>query len=168
MKKTFLVLGLVVSLITTPVFAASETKISETKKQAIITNCESIIEKLRTVQHEDSKARVYLGRYYETIQSKFITPLNVRLAENTLSSDGFVKNQNDFDTARSRFMIRFVESQKALDDLISTDCKKQPEEFYTKLDDVRDKRKVVAEDVADIRKLIKNHVTLVKKLGEKL
>ena len=167
MKKTFLVLVLATSLIATPVFAA-DTPISETKKKAISTNCESIVEKLRAVQHEDSKARVYLGRYYETIQSKFITPLNVRLAENTLSSDGFVKNQNDFNKARAGFMIRFVELQKSLDDLIATDCKSHPEEFNTKLTKTKEKRKEVARDVADIRKLIKNHVTLVKSLGEKL
>lgn len=167
MKKTFLVLVLATSLITCPVFAAGEL-VTEAQKKSIVANCDSIIEKLNSLQHEDSRARVYLGRYYETIQTKFITPLNVRLAENTLSSDGFVKNQNDFSKARASFMIDFVESQKALDDLIATDCKNEPEKFYEKLEVARKKREVVAKEVSNIRILIKDHTNLVKKLGEKL
>ena len=120
MKKTLIVLVLATSLIASPVFADEKTQISETKKKAIATNCESIKEKLNDLQHEDAKARVYLGRYYETIQSKFITPLNVRLVENTLSSDSFVTNQNKFNKQRSNYMVEFIESQKALDDLIAT------------------------------------------------
>lgn len=168
MKKTLIVLVLATSLIASPVFADEKTQISETKKKAIATNCESIKEKLNDLQHEDAKARVYLGRYYETIQSKFITPLNVRLVENTLSSDSFVTNQNKFNKQRSNYMVEFIESQKALDDLIATDCKNHPEEFYNKLEIAREKRKTVAADVEEIRSLIKEHVSLVKKLGEKL
>ena len=167
MKKTILVLALVLTLISCPVFAADNT-ISETKKKSIVANCDSIVEKLKTLQHEDSRARVYLGRYYETIQTKFITPLNVRLAENTLSSDGFVKNQNDFSKFRSGFMIEFIELQKSMDDLISTDCKKEPELFYQKLDNTREMRRKVAVDVSEIRNQIKQHVSIVKKLEEKL
>ena len=65
-------------------------------------------------------------------------------------------------------MVEFVDSQKALDDLIATDCKNHPEEFYNKLEIAREKRKTVAADVEEIRSLVKEHVSLVKKLGEKL
>ncbi|MBP5513126.1 hypothetical protein J6X73_03155 [Candidatus Saccharibacteria bacterium] len=126
--------------------------------------CDAIHEELKVLQRNDSRARVYLGRYYETILNRFITPLNVRLVENNLSSTSFINNQNDFNKARTNFMIDYVEYQKGLEDLVATDCKENPEQFYEKLVDVRTKRATVADDTARLRKLAGRHLDLVKEL----
>ena len=126
--------------------------------------CDAIHEELKVLQRNDSRARVYLGRYYETILNRFITPLNVRLVENNLSSTSFINNQNDFNKAWTNFMIDYVEYQKGLEDLVATDCKENPEQFYEKLVDVRTKRATVADDTARLRKLAGRHLDLVKEL----
>ena len=126
--------------------------------------CDAIHEELKVLQRNDSRARVYLGRYYETILNRFITPLNVRLVENNLSSTSFINNQNDFNKARTNFMIDYVEYQKGLEDLVAADCKENPEQFYEKLVDVRTKRATVADDTARLRKLAGKHLDLVKEL----
>ena len=126
--------------------------------------CDAIHEELKVLQRNDSRARVYLGRYYETILNRFITPLNVRLVENNLSSTSFINNQNDFNKARTNFMIDYVEYQKGLEDLVATDCKENPGQFYEKLVDVRMKRATVADDTARLRKLAGRHLDLVKEL----
>ena len=164
MKKTALVLvSMLLALAPVSVGASSEAR-----KEAISKNCSTIIESLKELQHEDSKTRVYLGRYYEVIQLRFITPFNVRLSENTLSNDSFVNNQNDFNKGRENFMIDFIEYQKMLERLIATDCKNRPAEFYDNLVKTRELRKIVESDTKSIYKLANDHLDLVKKIGEKL
>ena len=170
MKKTAVVLiSMFVAFCPIAVSATSDAKtISEAKKESITKNCSSIVEKLKELQHEDSKIRLYLGRYYEIIQLRFITPFNVRLSENTLSDDSFVKNQNDFSKGRNNFMIDFIEYQKELERLISADCKNRPAEFYDILVRTRELRKIVESDTKYIQGLMTEHLGLVKKIGEKL
>ena len=112
--------------------------ITEAQSEAIVEHCATIKDDLKKVQKEDARVRVYLGGYYETILSKFITPLNVRLVENNLSSAGLVENQNDFAASRNKLVT------------------------------VRQKRKTMVQDVLKMRSLISEHVKLVEGLKGKL
>ena len=142
--------------------------VSEGQKMAISENCDKIKETLRTVQHQDSRTRVYLGRYYETVLSKYITPLNVRLVENTMINSDLMDNQDSFSRTRNSFIIDFIEYQKRLEDLVATDCKTEPENFYNKLVKVRERRKVVESDTVVLKELIMTQLNLVKGLREQL
>ena len=142
--------------------------ISDGQKSAIEKNCETIRDNLKKVQKEDSRTRVYLGGYYETILSKFITPLNVRLVENNLSSAELVENQNDFATSRGVFVSDFITYQQGLEELVGMDCKEKPEEFYNQLAVVRQKRKIMMQDTLKIRSLISRHIRLVEGLKGKI
>ena len=138
------------------------------KNDLIAEHCSVIKDNLKKVQKEDSKVRVYLGRYYEIILSRFITPLNVRLVENNLSTADLVENQNEFADAKALFANDFINYQQSLEDLVNMDCKNDPEEFSDKLDSVRKKRKIMNQDVLKIRNLITQHVRLVEGLKGKV
>ena len=138
--------------------------ITEAQSTAVKDNCSSIKEDLKSLQKADSRVRIYLGGYYETILAKFITPLNVRLVENNLSNASLVENQNNFAGGKMVFANDFVNYQQELELLINIDCKKEPESFYEKLKVVREKRKTMVQDVAKMRVLISTHVKLVKDL----
>ncbi len=142
--------------------------ITESQSEAIVDNCASIKEKLRSVQKNDAKVRVYLGGYYESILTKFIVPLNVRLVENNLSNAELVENQNNFASVKALFSSDFINYQQELELLVSMDCRKDPEEFYEKLDIVRQKRKTMVQDVLRVRSIISQHVRLVEKLKGKV
>ena len=150
-----------------PLVSAISSDLSETEK-IIVKRCDVIHENLKKVQKEDSKVRVYLGGYYETILTKFITPLNVRLVENNLSSAGLVENQNKFATSKATFASDFIVYQQGLEELVGMDCKEKPEEFYDKLVVVRQKRKMMAQDVLKMRSLISEHIRLVEGLKGKV
>lgn len=137
--------------------------ISESQKSAIVSRCSSIKDILREVQREDAKIRVALGGYYETILTKFIVPLNVRLVENNLSSAGLVENQNDFAKTRTVFSNDFIGYQKELEEVVGMDCKTEPEKFYEKLEKVRQKRKIMNQDTLKMRSLLSGHI---KNVGE--
>lgn len=142
--------------------------ISEAQKNAIVENCATIREDLKTLQHNDSRARVYLGRYYETILNRFIIPLNMRLVENNLQSDKLASSQSDFTKLKNNFTIDYIEYQKGLEELVGVNCKNEPERFYRKLGVVREKRQVVAEDVAKMQRLMLAQVSLVEWLKEEI
>ena len=130
--------------------------------------CDAIHEELKVLQRNDSRARVYLGRYYETILNRFITPLNMRLVENNLSTTDFIDSQNEFNKTRTNFMIDYVEYQKGLEELVAMNCKELPEQFYEKLISVRAKRATVADDTIKLRSLAGKYSELVKGLKVKL
>lgn len=142
--------------------------VTESQEKAISEHCSEIKEQLKTVQKDDARTRVHLGGRYETILTKFMTPLNVRLLENNLSSADLVENQNDFAEARSLFSSDYINYQQALEELTLVDCKNDPTEFYEKLSKVRQKRKTVQQDVLKLRNLISKHVRLVTELRSKV
>ena len=150
------------------VLPAGAGAISESQKTAISEGCEKIRESLKTVQHQDSRTRVYLGRYYETVISKYITPLNVRLVENNLFDGGLMDNQDSFSKTRNNFIIDFIEYQKGLEDLVATDCKSEPEGFYNKLVKVREQRKLVEKDTVLLKELMMTQLKLVNELKERI
>ncbi len=163
MKKAIIVICFALSLLAMPVSA-----ISEAQKDAIVEHCVAIRVDLNALLHSNATMWGNLMKHYNKILDKYITPLNVRLVENTLSNDSLVNNQNSFAKTKATFTIDYVEYQKALDSLISVDCKKEPERFYRKLEVVREKRKPVAEDVAKMKKLMETQYSLVNGLREKL
>jgi hypothetical protein len=151
--------------VSVPVSAA---ELSSVQKTSIIDNCSAIKDSLHAVQREDSRIRVYLGRYYESILTKFVTPLNVRLVENSISDTSLIANQEQFVDRRTVFISDYIVYQQALEDLVSTDCKSEPQKFYDKLVITREKRETVNQDVAKMNELTNRQVKLVTKLKDEL
>ena len=165
MRKIALVLALSLSFVSVPVSAA---EISTTQKTTIVDNCSAIKDSLHAVQREDSRIRVYLGRYYESILTKFITPLNVRLVENNISDTALIANQEQFVDRRTVFISDYIVYQQALEELVGIDCKTEPQKFYDKLKVTREKRETVNQDVAKMNELTNKQVKLVTKLKDGL
>lgn len=158
-----LLVCMVLGLVSLPVGA-----ISEEQKAGISDHCDTIVENLKKVQHSDARARVYLGGYYETILTKFVMPLNLRIVENNLSAPELIENQSKMAEAKATFADDYVHYQQELEGLVGMDCKKEPEAFYERLELVRKGRKKVERDVAKMRNLITEQVKLVKELKDRI
>ena len=141
-----------------------ENQLTEEQKNVIVDHCDTIKDSLKSLQRTDSRARVYLGRYYETILTNFITPLNLRLVENNISNPKLIENQTSFATKRSEFVNDYIFYQQALEELVNTNCKNEPEKFYERLVAVREKRKTVNNDVLKLRGLTDEQKKLVEEL----
>ncbi len=166
-RKVFLLL-VAVFLLPMLVLGQRVTAVTEEQELAIKEHCDVIKDNLKDLQRRDSRARVYLGRYYETMYNKFIVPLNIRLVENNLSGTSFINNQNEFNEVRSSFVADYVDYQRSLEELVGTDCKSEPERFYNKLVIVRERRAIVSSDTKRLRSLAGKHVDLVLTLEVKL
>ena len=142
--------------------------ITTTQQVAIVQNCDTIITTLKTVQREDAHARTYLGGHFETMLSKYLKPLNRRLIENDISNTSLVENQTKFSSAKSAFVYDYITYQKSLEELVATDCKNNPEDFYEKLVTTRQQRSAVAQDITSLKELTTQHLTITKTLGEQL
>lgn len=169
MKKKIAAVFLAMTLMANQAAVFAEApKISTEQKAAIIDHCDEIRENLRNVQHQDSRARVYYGRYYETIFSKFIVPMNMRLTENNLLSDNLLSSQTKFTNFRADFSSDYVDYQRSLEELVAVNCKEEPEKFYELLQTVREKRENVNQDAVDLRKTVETHIELVTDLEKEL
>lgn len=144
----------------------TESLITAEQKTVIVDHCDAMKDSLKSLQRTDSRARVYLGRYYETILTNFITPLNIRLVENNVSDSKLLDNQTNFATRRTDFNNDYISYQQSLEELVNVDCKVEPEKFYEKLVTTREKRKIVKKDVTKMRELTDEQKKLVEALSD--
>lgn len=164
MKKVFAV----ISISALSFVSVSAMAISDSKRESISNNCDSIKNSLINLQHDDSRARVYVGRYYETFLNDYIVPLNMRLVENNITDTDLIALQSDFSKLRQSFVNDYIDYQKGLEELVGTNCKDGADTFYEKLQVTRVKQKNVSNEVVKLRSLLKKQVDLVKKLREEM
>lgn len=168
MKTKALILSIfMVALFTIPVFA-TESKLSESQSAKITTSCSTIRQSLKNLQRTDAHARTYFGAIYETVFTKYLKPLNLRLVRNDLSSSTLLEVQTSIATARTDFSNDFIDYSKSLEELIAIDCRLEPETFYQKLLTVREKRARVASDIKTLNRFLTSTVKSVEELKESL
>lgn len=160
MKRFLTVIAiLVMGLTVLPVSA-----LDDAQKTAISDNCALIKESLKNTQRADARARVFFGGKFETILSKFITPLNVKLVEKNITNLGLIENQSNFAAAKTTFSDNFIKYQQVLEELVGINCENEPDNFYKKLVEVRGYRKKVEQDITKVKKVILENIKLVTEL----
>lgn len=142
--------------------------LTEDQKSAISANCSTIKQQLKQVQKVDSRTRSYLGTSYEKVISNFVTPLNLRLVKNNRANTSLSDIQTKLVNERKKFSETFVSYSQDLEELINVDCENEPDNFYTKLNSVREKRKNVQSVAGNIRQLIKTHISTVREMEKSL
>ena len=151
MRKIILSLSLIAMPL---IIAGSATALSDAQRQVIAGECDTIHRVLESLQKTDSKTRVKLGYYYETILSKFMIPL--------------IDIQTEFKEAKQKFSDDFIAYQKNLEALLGMNCNGDPDAFYEKIVSVRSDRAKVHQDTVKLKELITKHRDAVKKLMERL
>lgn len=134
MKKTLIAVSALVACFFLVSPAAA---LTEAEEQRISAHCDEIRSTLRTIQHEDSRVRISMGAVFGILSTNFITPLNLRLVNNDIAASTLLDFQADFASNRADFSTKFIDYSRSLEDLISTNCKTSPSEFYTKLEQTR-------------------------------
>ena len=142
----------------------AENNLTDVQINTIIDHCDTMKDNLKSLQRVDSRTRVYLGRYYETILTNFITPLNLRLVENNFSNPALLENQTNFANRRNVFVTDFILYQQALEELVNVNCKNEPVRFYEKLLVARERRKIVNKDATKLKAMADEQMKLVEEL----
>lgn len=166
MRKTAFIIAIL--LVATAVNPVSAKTLSDEQKGLISSNCSSIIFQLKKVQKEDSKNRVHLGAQYESISTNLMMNLNLRLVKNNMASAAIAEQQTTFMSERDRFKNDFIGYAQSLDELISIDCKNDPQKFYDKLKNVRNKRAEISYSMGRLQDIINEHQEAIHEMIEGL
>ena len=168
-RNTLLLAAIILAAlcVAAPVFAI-DIVITEKQSSNISDYCGSIRQNLKNLQRTDARARTYFGAIYETVSSKYLKPLNLRIVNNDLSNATLLKLQSDFAEARTDFTEDYIKYSKSLEELISIDCRIEPAVFYKKLTDTREKRAVVASDIKTLNNLLTSVVKTTENFKETL
>lgn len=141
---------------------------SQSQEATIVDHCATIKDRLKTIQKNDAKTRVFLGGKYEVILNKYIVPLNLRLVENNMSTNGLIDLQNDFAETKAVFGNDYISYQQSLENLVAIDCKAEPKKFHDELLIVRKKRTIMEQDALKMRNLLTQYVKRVTELKGKI
>lgn len=142
------------------VSSASATEYRELTEEeigAVSQNCSSIKVRLRRLQKDDTRNRIYLGSQYEFISSKLMLNLNLRLIKNGLADSGLAEQQASFSSERERFKNDFIGYSQEFENLLKLDCKSEPIKFYRKLEDVRAKRADIDASIYRLQETVTSH-----------
>ena len=164
----FIITLAIIAMSTTTLVSAVDTKLTEKQSASIVSYCNTVRQDLKNLQRSDARARTYFGSIYETIFSKYLKPLNLRIVNNDLSNSTLLKLQSNFAEARTDFSEDYIKYSKSLEELISIDCRQDPESFYNKFVSTREKRAVVASDIKTINDLLTSIIKNTEQLKESL
>ena len=142
--------------------------LSDAQSDAIVQNCATIKQSLRTLQRTDARSRSYLGTAYETILADFIAPLNLMLTSSNQPNINLTTIHSNIIDTRKAFISAYIAYSQALEGLIASDCFNHPEDFYNRLQDTKRKRANVSATTTTLRNLFSEYLTGVRKLKTSL
>lgn len=162
----WLVLWIACSALVVIILSIPAEGLTEEQTAAISQNCSVMQQSLRQLQKVDSRTRTYLGTTYESILNKFIIPLNLRLVKNNLPTN--VQLQAEFIAGQTKFKNTYTDYMRELEGLIATECHARPDEFYQKLETVRERRGQLKESVDHLSQLANDQYQSVLDLRKSL
>lgn len=128
--------------------------LSESHKERIVANCTSAKSSLQQLHRSDASLRVNRGQLYEFISTKLMARLNSRLVLNRLDASDLVAAAARYEQSLSYFRTTYQTYEEQLSALLRIDCQRQPEAFYYRALDVRQKRQAVAEVTSEIERYV--------------
>lgn len=166
-KRAFAILAAVLALFASPVARAEgEASLYLTDSQIglIKMNCVSVQSTLNRIHTNDALSRVHLGREYETISSKFMAPMNSRVALAKLDGVELVKTTVEFDEKLHDFRSAYQQYEQTLLKAIQVKCMDQPVAFYDTVVLAQNYRTKVRENVIALGDLTTQYSNQVKTL----
>ena len=170
-KRLSVVAAAVLALLAGPIVHAEGEGVymlSDAQISAIRSNCTSIQSILTRIHTNDALSRVHLGQEYETISTKFMAPMNSRVALMKLNGVELAKTTVEFNDSLSTFRSRYQQYEQVLLRSIQMKCADQPVAFYDAVVEARDARALVNEMVEELGSLATQYGNQVKELRSQM
>ena len=149
-------------------FAIEHIELDDDRLGAVSQNCASTKVRLQRIQKDDARNRIHLGAQYESIATKLMLNLNLRLVKNNLADADIAEQQTTFASERERFKKDYIGYSQEFENLLKINCKTNTADFYYQLEIVRAKRNDVYYSMGRLREIITNHRESVVNLRESL
>lgn len=170
MYKIIVLLAALVSVVAVPMAVSametSEVQLTDENIRQIRSNCSATKSLLERVHNSDTLLRVNLGRQYETMSMRLMSPMNSRIASNRLDGSDLVATTASYETALTRFRENYKVYEQQLSRTMQIDCRQRPVEFYDELTKSREYRKQVRTEVENLNKAIIDYQEIFVKFAE--
>lgn len=155
-RKIFIISLLISAAVLVPTFANAQqsTPLTDAQIEQIKLNCANTQTSLSRIHASDALLRVNLGRQYESISTKLMTPLNSRISLNRLDGTKLVGTTATYEDALDKFRSDYQVYEQSISRALNIDCTKQPLSFYDAVVVARENRSVVANSTATLNKLV--------------
>lgn len=125
---------------------------------AIRAACVPVKSALSQTEKNDAALRINRGRIYMEI-SDLLYAMNARLNNNKHSAPKLSQITEDFVTELDLFRSNYSKYDDGLVELTTLNCGKDPSGFYTKLQEVRQKREGLRDNVTKLDQLLADYQT---------
>lgn len=143
---------------------APKTKLTDDQRGEISMNCSSIKSSLKKLQVSDAKIRSLLGTSYQTMLNSYITPFNLRLVKNNQNLGNLSDLQSNFVLQKNDFNSLYITYSQQLENLLSIDCQKNPDDFYNQLLTTRESRKELNQKVNELTSTAEKYLNEINKI----
>jgi hypothetical protein len=156
MYKSLVIGSVLLAIIVSPFVYADDqaANLSSSQITVVKANCLSAQSTLNRIHANDALSRVHLGQEYETISTKFMAPMNSRIALAKLDNVELTKTTVDFNAKLNEFRNLYKQYEQTMLHTIQIKCVDQPEEFYSSLIQAQVDRKAVRESVIGLGNLV--------------
>jgi hypothetical protein len=159
--KRFLAFAVMMILVLTGTHVAAQSNdqplMTETHIERIRGFCVEAQTTLGQLHASDALLRVNRGRLYESISTKLMTPLNSRIALNSLDSLNLPGIASRYDQELAAFRQNYQQYEEAMTRTLRIDCTKQPVAFYDSVAETRDKRQKTHDNVVKLNETIQEY-----------
>lgn len=156
MYKRF-ILGIIALVVISSPFVYADnpsTNLSDNQISLIKLNCLGVQSTLSRIHANDALSRVHLGQEYETLSTKFMAPMNSRVALAKLDGVNLTKTTVDFNNKFDKFRDLYKDYEQTMFRAIQTKCVDQPGAFYTTLTQAQTERVLVGQMVTELAGLV--------------
>lgn len=156
MYKRFIISVIALVVLSGPfVYAdSSSTELSDAQVNLVKLNCVSVESTLSRIHANDALSRVHLGQEYETISTKFMAPMNSRVALAKLDGVALTKTTVEFNAKLDKFRSLYQQYEQTMFRAIQIKCVDQPVSFYATLTQAQTDRVAVRQVVAELAELV--------------
>ena len=156
-KRLAIVLAVVIVAVQGPFsYAQDQSTYALTSEQlsVIKTNCQSVQSTLTRIHTNDALSRVHLGQEYETLSTKFMAPMNSRVALAKLDGVAMTKTTVEFNTKLTRFRQQYQQYEQSLLRTLQMKCAEDPSGFYDAVVQASENRSSVRDIVLELGELV--------------
>lgn len=166
MKSRLLVFAIISFFVVSPLAHAegpTMTMLTEDQLKLVRENCQNSKTILRQIHANDALIRVNLGREYDTISTKYMAPMNSRVALDKLNGIDLTSTTVNFDQQVATFKSAYQQYEQSLTKATQTDCS-QPVDYYTAIEQARFYRAEVRKSVVELERLAGQYSNQLDKL----
>ena len=156
MKRIAIAIAIATTLLASvPLSAHAVTSgMTEAHIETIRKNCKYAQNSIYRIHMRDALTRVNLGREYETIMTRMMTPMNSRVVLNRLDATSLVGTASSFSDQLDTFRTTYQQYDELVKSVLSINCQNQPVQFYDTLNEAREKRESVGQSVNTLNRLL--------------